>query len=590
MSQPAFSSPTPAPGSRAIAANALRRAGLIDQDAKMRDASVKPSRKGAPKQSTRPRANPHKPRAIDVVMGKDQQAAKSLTSRLAAADPARAQRLAMKTGARGRRNAISLNGAPTGKVIELWKEWVTRRWNPEAKFLNLERIDEDDFLKRNRLTSPTSQDATKEAQVIFKIASQLKPEVETISLAHNGLTSGRIMVPLAHYLPDLVNLSLEGNRLGGWKEIDYIASKRGRLQKLRELILRGNPMRELDYKNNRAQQYKSEIARRFPALEMLDGEAVARVGFDAPTASASTSTRHHTVLKSFAWNMEPSFIAGVDGAIVSNFFVRYFPLFDTQRGALIHAYAPDATFSFSANTGIPPRARIEGIHVSKEYPNQRKLEWAPWLNGGQGGSRNLGRIAGGLQRVTQSLHLGSEQAIRAIVDLPVTRHDVAGSPEKFSVDAFPVMQGERTNLLVTVHGQFSELPSEGIRSFDRSFVLAMAPEGSRAKQNGWDVMILSDQLVVRALSSFDAWRPGPMRVQAGDLLPSAGLQNALLPLPELQRAVMQDLILRTRLNLQFAEDCLKNNDWDLERALANYEQVKATLPGDAYLPPDAFMA
>lgn len=61
-----------------------------------------------------------------------------LTSRLAAADPARAQRLAMKTGARGRRNAISLNGAPTGKVIELWKEWVTRRWNPEAKFLNLE--------------------------------------------------------------------------------------------------------------------------------------------------------------------------------------------------------------------------------------------------------------------------------------------------------------------------------------------------------------------------------------------------------------------------------------------------------------------
>lgn len=43
---------------------------------------------------------------------------------------------------------------------------------------------------------------------------------------------------------------------------------------------------------------------------------------------------------------------------------------------------------------------------------------------------------------------------------------------------------------------------------------------------------------------------------------------------------MQDLILRTRLNLQFAEDCLKNNDWDLERALANYEQVKVRAPFD----------
>lgn len=39
---------------------------------------------------------------------------------------------------------------------------------------------------------------------------------------------------------------------------------------------------------------------------------------------------------------------------------------------------------------------------------------------------------------------------------------------------------------------------------------------------------------------------------------------------------MQDLILRTRLNLQFAEDCLKTNDWDIERALANFEQVKVS--------------
>ncbi|KAI0768083.1 NTF2-like protein [Trametes elegans] len=530
MSQPTFSSPTPAPGSRAIAANALRKAGLIDQDAKMRDV------------------------------------------------------------ARGRRNAISLNGTPmTEKVIDLWKEWVSRRWNPEAKFLNLERLNEDDFLKRHRLLSPALPEAIKEAQVVFKIASKLKPEVETISLAHNGLSSGRMMSPMAHYLPKLANLSLEGNRLGNWKEVDYISGKRMKLTELRELVLIGNPMRELEYKNNRAQQYKSEIARRFPSLEILDGEPVARVGFDAPSTSNGASSRPHRIPTTFSWNMEPSFIAGVDGTIVSNFFMRYFPLFDNQRGALLDVYAPDATFSFSANTAIPPRARIEGLHVSKEFPNQRKLEWPPWLSGGLGGSRNLGRMAGGLQKLSQSLHLGSDQVVKAMADLPGTRHDVAGTPEKFSVDAFPLKQGERTNLLITVHGQFAELPSQGIRSFDRSFVLALAPEGSRAKQSGWDVVILSDQLVVRAYSSHEAWRPGPMRVQAGDLLPSAGLQQALAPLPEPQRSLMQELVLRTRLNLQFAEDCLKNNDWDFDRALANYEEVKANLPGDAYLPQDAFL-
>lgn len=83
-------------------------------------------------------------------------------------------------------------------------------------------------------------------------------------------------------------------------------------------------------------------------------------------------------------------------------------------------------------------------------------------------------------------------------------------------------------------------PSQGIRSFDRAFILAPAPLGSRfvfmiselsksmvlnhyfcrAKLNGWDVMILSDQLCIRAYSSPEAWRPGHMKVQAGGPLPS----------------------------------------------------------------------
>ena len=40
---------------------------------------------------------------------------------------------------------------------------------------------------------------------------------------------------------------------------------------------------------------------------------------------------------------------------------------------------------------------------------------------------------------------------------------------------------------------------------------------------------------------------------------------------------MQDVILRTRLNLQYAEDCLKNNVWDVEKAIGNFEQVKVGL-------------
>ncbi len=61
---------------------------------------------------------------------------------------------------------------------------------------------------------------------------------------------------MAHYLSGLKNLSLEGNSFRGWKELDYISGKRGRLEQLRELILVGNPIRELEYHNNRAAGYK----------------------------------------------------------------------------------------------------------------------------------------------------------------------------------------------------------------------------------------------------------------------------------------------------------------------------------------------
>lgn len=161
-------------------------------------------------------------------------------------------------------------------------------------------------------------------------------------------------------------------------------------------------------------------------------------------------------------------------------------------------------------------------------PNQRKLDWGLWLNNG---SRNLNRMGGGGDKVINSLHLGSEEAIRAMSTLPKTKHDVSGSPEKFCIDAWPVGQGENLKLFISLHGQFIEgmyprftrkflagldipmlyclgcdavtfassnslfldptslcsqltfsflaEPSQGIRSFDRAFVLAPAPPSSR---------------------------------------------------------------------------------------------------------------
>ncbi|CAL1716423.1 unnamed protein product [Somion occarium] len=609
LSSPA---PTPPAGSRAIAANALRKAGLMDRDERMRDATDKPGgRKGTTKASLHKTRSSHRPRVIQSVLGKDQPSSSMRDPMLAARVAASAAgdglsiRGASRTAAmagRGRRNAISLNGrsfAPAAGMVELWKQFVEKRWNKEGRFVNLERMLDDEFIARHNMTplgAPGS--SAREAAVIFKHIKSLKPEVQTLSLAHNNIGNGQLIATLPHYLPGLRNLSLEGNQLKTWRDLDYITGRRGRLEQLRELILTGNPVRELEYQNNRAEKFKSEISRRFPSLEMLDQEPITKITFDVPAASSSTSIPKSAAPTTFPNEMGPSFVTGVPGNIVSDFFVRFFPLFDNQRAALLDVYHPSATFSFSANTSIPTRARLQGHHHSKEMPNQRKLEWPPWLNGGLGGSRNLSRMPGGVEKMAKTLHIGNEEIIKAIADLPSTRHDIVGSPDKFCVDAWPVVHGDTTNLFITLHGQFTELPSEGIRSFDRSFVLAPAPEGSRAKQNGWQVVILSDQLSVRAYSSHEAWKPGPMRVQAGEKLTfkslaswmsslspqqQTQLQDAVASIPEPQRTQVLEVCQRTGLTVRYSIDCLQGNAWDLERAIANFEQVKTTLPRDAFL-------
>ena len=215
-----------------------------------------------------------------------------------------------------------------------------------------------------------------------------------------------------------------------------------------------------------------------------------KVGFDAPTPHTD-STRHVTPVpttNSFAGHMAPSFVAGVDGALVSEFLTRcvfsrehtsivrcvnhpsalarFFTFFDTQRPKLLDVYHPAATFSFSANTSIPPRARIQGLHST--LPNQRNLKWDVWLNGGNGGSRNLSRV-GNVDKMAQSLHLGRENVLQSILGLPRTKHDIAGSPSAFCLDCW--LTG--TTLFVTVHGQFIEGTSFFVEFF-------------RLRANVWD--------------------------------------------------------------------------------------------------------
>ncbi|KAF7327415.1 hypothetical protein MKEN_00319300 [Mycena kentingensis (nom. inval.)] len=592
-----FSSPTPAPGSRTIAANALRSAGLTAEprDATMRDVSAPTGRKASSKHRS------HRVRVYDL--NNNGSSSRMLSSRIAAdaaSDPLSVRGASRVPGSRPRRNAVSTGGQPvpaalssssrilagrSGRSLEHMDEFVKKRYDPQTKCLNLDSMHEDDLLRKHNIQSPGSGGGgAREAGVIFKLASKLKPPVETLSLASNGL-GGVHLTYLDKYLPRIVNLSLQNNQLRGWKDLDPISGRRGKLLKLRELVLLGNPVRETEYQGGNAERFKREALRRFLTLELLDQEPVTKIAFDVAQGDAATVPTGAVPAPSatiFPFEMGPSFIDGVDPTVVSTFLSRFFPAFDEQRPSLVDVYTPASTFSFSANTTIPTRARLEGLQHNPQFPNQQKLTWKPWL---ENGSRNLQRLSN--DKIAAALHVGGPDIVQALIKLPLTKHDILGAPENFCVDAFIAGSG----LLVVVHGQFLEAPTQGVRSFDRTFMLAPAPEGSRAKMTGWDVVILSDQWTIRGLSKSEAWKPGPLLVQATmDTNPPLNPRHLgpdqteiLNGVPELQRPMILQICGRTRLNVKYALDCLNGNGWDLQRAIENFKQVKDTLPKDAFL-------
>lgn len=103
---------------------------------------------------------------------------------------------------------------------------------------------------------PGPNATNKEWAVILKLASQLKPPVETISLAYNKIASGMQLVSLPHYVSGLKNLSLQGNQLRQWKDIDAIAGRGKSLSQLRELVFLDNPLRDFEIGKNGAEKYR----------------------------------------------------------------------------------------------------------------------------------------------------------------------------------------------------------------------------------------------------------------------------------------------------------------------------------------------
>ncbi|KAB5595766.1 MRNA export factor mex67 [Ceratobasidium theobromae] len=607
-----------------LALNALRTAGLIDpSDSPMKDAGPSRTRRRVLDKPARGRP---KPNGIAV------RGVGSTAPPARGGPTARPRRDALSKGSDVPSANRPITGSAPGRImpIELLREFIKQRYNPELRFLNLENMADDELLKSRDILPPDDENASRQiGPALLKLAGQLTPQPESISFANNSFTTLSSLHLLPKFLPQLKNISFQNNELRLWKDLEAIiphdSKHKEAVSSIREIILMGNPVHDQEVTKGDLTVYRSEIIRRFPNLEMLDQEPIIKIGFDVSLPEITERDRAVQADKQVQWPAATSFLvdmkAGFMGpgieATTVEFLTKYFELFDSNRSQLTPVYSSTATFSLSLNTSIPPRARIRGYHA--HLPRQKELKWAPWM---EVGSRNLLRVAK-LDKTTTFLRSTAPEVVKALEELPGTKHDVTGTggategtggtvigsaaAGKFVVDAFTclgVLPGEGDAgivLFVNVHGEFAEQPTGGLRSFDRVFVLAPAAPDSPSYVAGWRVTILSDQLTVRGYSANEAWVPGPIVVQntnTGKSTPGPGtgppsamssvdmtatLDPIMADLSEPQRALLIECANRTALNAQYSRMCLEGNGWDLAKALANFEELKNTIPPDAFL-------
>lgn len=530
---------------------------------------------------------------------------------------------------RGINKPAVLKDTASKGAVEVLKQLVQSRWNAEAGLLNLEDMVNDPVFTTSKLKPPGHKHAPKNAApALWKLASENCPNLQSISLAKNNFTTLVDLAPAAliRYLPKVQNLSLEGNSISQYADLNPLStvvgtitgSKPG-LGELKELILVGNPL-QVRENNKSATDYQNEVRRRFPSLTMLDqvpiNQSIPVPKVDSHAKKSTLPSKPPFNIVGRAAERSNNKNSGKNGAgpskvsapltiqpafkdseasqnAMSQFLIKFFGTFDSEREQLRAAYVPNATFSICVNTAIPERARRMQHLSSDAVAKQRGLSWSTYLGSsyessskGSGKqdenlSRNFLRMKSS-QRREEALRVGPEAIVRLASKLPKTSHPLNDSG-KFVVDTWqhPGSSADFPDtLFVAVHGEYYEHPTLAARSFDRTFILAPTPVDTPAANAGWPCIILSDMLLVRNWTSPELMLPSTDPATNGN---APHEQSAAPVLTEAQQGLMAQLHQASGLNAQFCFQCLTETGWDLPAAVQAFQAARASLPADAFI-------
>lgn len=378
---------------------------------------------------------------------------------------------------------------------------------------------------------------------LFKTAKDKVENIQSVSLANNGIADVAQVEDLVDTFPELLHLDFSGNQVAN---LSGLAAWKGKFRKLETLYLTGNPIPVTDLKT------RAMILQYFPNLKDLNGEQL---------------TPEHLEELRAVFRPTPIPQHGPDfrdaNGVGETFLLDFFAGYDADRhGLLAKYYDDDSKFSLA----------VDGNSViNKDAP--KPMSWGSYLSK----SRNITKITTFNAR-SNRLFCGRESIFKLWGELPATKHpNIKEDVTKYIMDCHllsglrdPAGQSNASHdgMIISVHGQFEEHdPSsgqQGVRSFSRTFVLGPG------KFSESPIRVISDMLLLRAFST----------------LPNVFAASVAPPPPADEQALRQakivELSKQTNMTATYSQLCLEEVQWDFDLALAKFHEKKAILPADAF--------
>lgn len=431
---------------------------------------------------------------------------------------------------------------------EVLKVVMARRFRSDVRALDLSRFHADPDLLEKFV--PLNFDSVLSA--VISLVVEYCPSLHALDLSHNNIYSLEGVKAQVSKLSHLRILHLANNQL---EDVHKLNPLKGLA--VEELLITSNP---LCAKYTDKGAYVTDIRKRLRKLLKLDElDLPPPILFDEEIAQLPPS--------------KASYMCAEEGKdIARQFLEQFYAIYDSpNREPLRDAYHESAMLSMSCH--VNPQI------LRNESGSRDQIK----LNAYQSCSRNLKKVPDSERRM-RFLMSGHAEIMKFLCSLPSSQHD----PHSFAVDLLLYTPQLIQLCLCGVFRETGVSSNTPVRAFSRSIIIVPQGQG---------FCIVNETLNITNATS--AQSDAAFKTSLAPVAPVPAVPAPIVPLmpvpvspsvgapgQDVAKLQMVEHVSRVSgMNLFFSEECLKQNNWNVDNALHAFQllQKQGTIPNEAFV-------